>query len=267
MLSRPRHRLFPLVLALCAIVAARVLAPAQENAPAPGAQAPADPYGPPTQNTELLGQVPIDIRGTWVIVSHGGLPSNRVRNTVEIYKIDGEGNGTALDYQVVKLPDDWKQGLDEANKAFKSFTPTDAQLAELARSVDRLEPGDTNAFIRHQAKIIAPSHFAEAEVGRSGISTENSVLALRIQHAYRPGPAKEGQAQLMSDEALFIVQKAEPTRLEGDHSRIVLAAGFLPIPVVTQGPFTMYRLRAPGEQPPASSALARIWDALTRGCK
>jgi hypothetical protein len=253
------------VLALAAIVAARALA--QEGATAPQAQAPGDTYGPPTQSTELLGQVPIDLRGTWVIVSHGGLPSNRVRNTIEIYKIDGEGDATTLEYQVVKLPDDWKQGLEEANKAFKAFTPTDAQVAELARTVDRLEPADANAFIRHQAKVIAPSHFAEAEVGRGGMPTENSVVALRIQHAYRPGPAKQGQAQLMSDEALFVVQKAEPTRLDGDHSRIVLAAGFLPIPVVTQGPFIMYRLRAPGEQPPASSALARVWDALTRGCK
>lgn len=260
--SHPCRPLFALVLALAAILAARALAPAQE---APGG---VPEYGPPTQSTQALGQVPVDLRGTWVIVSHGGLPASRVRNSVEIYKIDGQGDATTLEYQVVKLPDDWKQGLDEANKTFKAWTPTEAQLAELARSVDQLEPADANAFLRHQAKVIAPSHFAEAEVDRGTMPTEGSVLALRVQHAYRPGPAKEGQAQLMSDEALFVVQKAEPTRLEGDHSRILLAAGFLPIPVVTQGPFVMYRLRGPGEKPPAPpSALARIWDALTRGCK
>jgi hypothetical protein len=261
MRSRPLHPFFCALVALALSVVLSAPSRAQDEA-AP--QAPQ--YGPATQSTEVLGDVSTDLRGIWVIVSHGGLPSNRVRNTVELYDITGEGSALKLEFLVRKLPEDWQKGVEEANRAFKAWTPTDAQLTELARAVDRLEPGDPNTYLEHKVRVIAPSKYDEAQVTGS-MPTEGSLLAIRVLHAYRPGPAKEAQAQLMKDEVLYIVEKAEPKRIEGNHSRIVLAAGFLPIPVVTQGPFLMYRLRGPGEAAPAESPLARFWDALTRGCK
>jgi hypothetical protein len=259
--SRPLRSFACIALALALSVALSAPSLAQEEAPPEVPQ-----YGPPTQSTEVLGDISTDLRGIWVIVSHGGLPSNRVRNTVELYDIQGEGSALKLEYLVRKLPEDWQKGIDEANRAFKAWTPTDAQVAELARAVDHLDPGDANMFLEHKARVVAPSKYEEAEV-TGPMPTDGSLFAIRVLHAYRPGPPKEAQAQLMKDEVLYVVQKAEPKHLEGDHSRIVLAAGFLPIPVVTQGPFLMYRLRAPGEVPPADSPLARFWDALTRGCK
>src|SRR5262249_48856780 len=122
-------------------------------------------------------------------------------------------------------------------------------------------------YTRHVAKVIAPDHYADADI-EGALPMDGSLVALKVQHAFRPHPAGENEAQLMSDDVLYVVNKAEPTQLEGEHVRMMLAAGFLRIPVKLQGRFVMYGLRGPGEARAGGGGwLAGLWDRLTRGCR
>jgi hypothetical protein len=246
------------------LLIATALAVAATGASAQDDQGGAD-LGPPTSATEVLGTPSLDLRGVWLVVSHGNIAPGRVRNTIEMYDIESDDGGLKVDLVLRELPKPWKDALEVANKQLEEWSPSKEQVAELARTLDQLPPIDPKRYTRHAAKVVAPDHYADAEI-EGALPTDGSLVALKIQHAFRPRAANENEAQLMSDDALFVVSKAEPTQLEGDHVRMMLAAGFLPIPVKLQGPFVMYRLRGPGEASAGGGWLASLWDSLTRGC-
>jgi hypothetical protein len=258
-MHRPLHVPIQLLIAMVLAVAVAGVAHAQDD------QGGAD-LGPPTSSTEVLGTPSVDLRGVWLVVSHGNIAPGRVRNTVDLYDIESDGGGLKVDLVLRELPKPWKDALEVSNKQLEEWGPSKEQVAELARTLDSLPPIDPNRYTRHAAKVVAPDHYADADI-EGALPTDGSLVALKMQHAFRPRPANQNEAQLMSDDVVFVVNKAEPTQLEGEHVRMMLAAGFLPIPVKLEGPFVMYRLRGPGEASAGGGGwLARIWDSLTRGC-
>src|SRR5207249_12220832 len=95
-------------------------------------------------------------------------------------------------------------------------------------------------------------------------------FAMEFEHVYRPQAGASG-LQLINDDAVYRVEKVEPALIEGQQGRTVLAAGFVPIPVATTGPFAMRRLRGPDAMPTAatsgSNRLTGFLGNLFRGCR
>ena len=245
------------------------------------AQAPI-PTDPPTSSTQVLGELPVDLRGTWLLVANGkfvGL-KNEVkeggRNTVELYTVDTKDGQLNMELLLRKLPNAIADELEVANKAMAPWKPSDAQLAEIKRSLDKLAPEDPMRYLRHTIKLYGPDHFQDAIMrGPASGMAKDALFLIDIEHEYRPQPMTDEHpgAQLVADKCFYAAHKVEPTAIIGEHGRAVIAAGFVPIPVSTLGDFQLYRLRAPGEAPPAEAAptlsqrLSEALRSLFRGCK
>jgi hypothetical protein len=250
-------------LVVCQLVAASLHA--QDGQP------PIDPDAPASEKTIVLGEPAVDLRGLWLLVANGELKSEgKFRNTVLLYRGDGEDHALTWRLAGRELPPAIQAEVDKANRKLQVWTPTSTQLEELGRTVDRLPTTDPKLYAQHEVKLVAADHFDDADVFIEPELREGSTALLRIQHTYRPQPVGSG-AQVMSDQANYAIQRINGTVIEGQHIRVVLAAGFAPIPVASKGPYRLYRLRGPGEMPAESptptSRLAALWDALTRGCK
>jgi hypothetical protein len=265
MRSRPRTSCASLA-ALLVIVCSSGRPAAAQDASAPQRQ------DPPTSTTEVLGTIPVDLRGLWLLVANGKVgDSPVVRNTVELYSIAQKDGALDVELLVRDLPKKLQDDIASADKASRPWTPTEADLKLLRREVDALEAGDPMRYVKHTTRLVAADRYAADLRAGTQSMVENSAFAIEIEHGYRPGPVEGQKAQLMADKALYAVEKSEPQRLEGEHLRNILAAGFVPVPINLSGPFTLYRLRAAGESaPPPQSFTARLaaWaETLFRGSR
>jgi hypothetical protein len=230
------------------------------------------PTDAPTSTTEVVGEVPTDLTGTWLMVANGKLTDGRFRNTVELYTV--ANNGSGLDFQLLirDLPPRIKQVVEDSNKELRVWTPTPADVQEIGKAVDGLEPLDPMRYIRHTVKIVGKDKSGEAIRPQLQEQASKGAFSLEIEHAYRPQPVQGNNAQLMADKALYTVEKVEPALLEGQHVRTILAAGFVPVPITTSGEFRMYRLRGTAVSPTADGAgsgggVGSFLSNLFRGCK
>jgi hypothetical protein len=266
---RSCHRALYILLALSLVVLARGWA--QEGAET-GRSVPADE--PPSSTTEVAGDLPVDLRGVWLIVGNGKLPKGNFRNALELETIQQRDGKLEVHLLLRKLPQTLQDDLDQANRQLREWSPSPDQIAELARSLDRLEPLDPMRYQRHTVRLVARSQY-EAVLRPALVAlVRESMFAMEVEHVYRPHPidAQSREAQLMSDKAIYGVQRVEPTFLEGEHTRTILAAAIVPVPITTSGRFVMHRLRGPEEMPavPGRSLRERLsgfLGGLLRGCK
>ena len=228
-------------------------------------QQPADD-APPTIETTIVGDVPSDIRGVWLITSSGEFKqSGKYRNGLDIVAIQQKDG--KLDVQPVlrDFPPDVQTQLDEANKQWKKWEPSPDQIAAIGSSLDQLKPVDPMTYFKHVNKITGPSKDGNPEF------PADAKLVLDVEHVYRPHAADERNIQLMTDKATYIAKDTSPTKITGAMNRSILAASFVPVPLNMTGTFTMYRLRAP-EQLPASEGgsaggIRGFFAGLFRGCR
>jgi hypothetical protein len=265
MRSRPRTS--------CASLAALLVIACSSGRPA-AAQDASAPQGeePPTSTTEVLGTIPVDLRGLWLLVANGKAgESQLVRNTVELYSIAQKDGALDVELLVRDLPKKLQDDIASADKASRPWTPTEADLGLLRSEVDALEAGDPMRYVKHATRLVAPDRYAADLHAPNQSMVENSAFAIEIEHDYRPRPVEGRTAQLIADKAVYAVRESEPPRLEGEHLRTILAAGFVPVPINFSGPFTLYRLRDASEwAPPPQSFTARLaaWtETLFRGCR
>jgi hypothetical protein len=260
-----RHVLFALGLVLLAAVV-RVSADEQQ----------ADPTtAPETSTTRVAGTLPVDLRGVWLLAVAGhAKKGGLMRNMVELYRIEGSGETLRLEQLHRALPDGIAASIKKADAETRAWAPTDAEVTEVAQGLDRLPPVDEKSFLRHQYLLAAPDQYATEMPPGSETVLDGSTFALLVKHVYRPKSGETTAAQIMSDDALYGFKTSATTRLEGQCSRILLAAGFIPIPVALEGPFVMHRLRGPegpGAAPASGSGAAGGWrealGSLFRGCR
>ncbi len=234
-----------------------------------------DPNAPPTISTETAGPLPVDLRGVWLITGNGNIANHadKFRNSVEIDAIRGSDGKLDVQPFLVELPHDMQEDLDQANKQLRLWQPSPAQVDELTSSLEKLKPIDPKRYYRHAVKVVGPSHYQDGIKPQMFDFVKDGQFAMDIEHVYRPQALTEATGvQLMNDWAVYTVQKAEPTVIEGQHARTILAAGFLPVPVSTTGPFTMRRLRGPEAMPPipgesTTGRLGAFLAGLLRGCR
>jgi hypothetical protein len=265
---------FPIVLGLLtAVLVTAGPASGQETPPQEAAPGETEAEAPITK-TEVVGDVDLDLRGVWLLLTHGQIANSdgKVRNGADIYVVSGSGGDLTFELYLHELPPDMGDAVKAANKTLTPWTPSDQQLAALSRDLDSLPPIDPTRFVKHTVRVVAPFNFATAFKGDVSDIVGDSQFALEIDHEYRPRPPKDQMAQLMLDKAILGAKQKSPTLYEGKQARTLLAAGFAPIPVTMRGPFWLYRLRGPEGMPaPQSTAsgswLARFWSSLTRGCR
>ncbi|HJQ85436.1 MAG TPA: hypothetical protein VKA21_15220 [Candidatus Binatia bacterium] len=227
------------------------------------------PDSPPTVETQVSGEVPVDLRGIWLIAATGKVQKSEklYRNSLELCSVQGKDGKIDVQPVLRELPEDIENQLEQANKKFQPWAPSAEQVAQVGQALDGLKPVDPMRYVRHVTVIQAPSASAEAPHDLRDYIAD-SKFALQTEHVYRPRPLKEGETglQLMGEKTLYGVQKIEPTQLAGRHVRTILAAGFVPVPVTTEGDFTMYRLRGPEQMPEPASGGGGFFSNLFRGC-
>jgi hypothetical protein len=221
---------------------------------------------PPTVETTIEGDVPMDLRGVWLITSNGEFKnSGKFRNGLDIETIRQKDGKLEVEPVLREFPSDVQTEFDESNKQWKKWAPSPEQIDAIQKSLDQLKPVDPMTYFKHINKIMGPSKDGTGEV------PADSKFVLDVEHVYRPHPADEKNIQLMTDKATYIAKDTSPTKISGDMNRSILAASFVPVPLNMTGTFTMYRLRAPEQLPASESApaggLRGFFAGLFRGCR
>src|SRR5262249_37328485 len=117
------------------------------------------PAGPPTSSTEVIGDIPVDLRGTWLLVANGTFVEGKVRNSVELYDIERKDGVLDVELLSRELPPTMQQSIDDGNKHMVAWTPSEDDLAELRRTVGSLKPGDPMRFVRHTIRVVGPNGY------------------------------------------------------------------------------------------------------------
>ena len=224
---------------------------------------------PPTETTQVIDEAPPGLQGIWLLVAHGHLRERIVRTSAEFYEVSGEAQALRFHRLQRQLPEAMRNALDRRQNGPEGWSPSPEELEELRRSVYRLPKDEAGRFLTHEFKVVQPSSY-ETELLRwvnlpDWEWPEYSEFALKIHHGYRPQPHEEGVSQLIRETAVYVVSRSEPTLLAGDHRRVVLALGYVPIPISMNGPFVMYRLRGPGEGPSWVDRFAEAWSEFAQG--
>ena len=197
-----------------------------------------DPKAAPVVQTQVSGEISADLRGVWLLVSHGtvqNIQGERIHNSLEIDAIRQQDGKLDVQPFLVLLPADMQQQLDDANDHLRSWSPSPEQIDRLSRSLESLTPMDPMRYYRHTTKIAGPAHYDEVFKPTVVPFVKDGVFAMEVEHIYRPQPADKG-LQVINDDAVYRIEKVEPALIEGQHGRTVLAAGFVPIPVATVQP-------------------------------
>lgn len=241
------------------------------------------PSEPTTSRTTVAGEPPVDLVGTWLMVGSGrfvlgaqSTPSTpeRFRTAVEIWTVEGSPSGLEVALLDRQLPGRVQAALDTANRELRAWTPSADDVAAIRTGLDHLPRNDPDRFLRHTYHLVDSAHLIDL-AGFPSDLTAGLQLGLEVEHEYRPQPIDTAHpgAQLMRDRAVYAVRDTGAV-LAGEHVRTVLAAGFVPIPITTRGPFHLYRLRAPGDEAPApevraglGAQLAAALRGLLRGCR
>jgi hypothetical protein len=209
------------------------------------------------------------LRGVWLLVADGMVAGKIHRATVELYAIEEKGGRLDARLLLVALPKPIRDAIDDANRRQVAWQPSDPDLELLRRDLEDLEPVDPMRYVKHTVRLTGQDAFESILKPELLGTVEGAAFTLETEHDYRPNWSEERQGgQLITDRAILAVRKVDPLPLEGEQSRVIVAAGFAPVPVALKGPFWLYRLRAPGEAPAGGlgAAVRRVLHSLTRGC-
>jgi hypothetical protein len=232
------------------------------------------PPGPPVPTTEVIGKIPVDLRGVWLLVTQGqvGTVEGKVRNGADLYAVWGTDGNQQVELYLRELPEPMATSLKEANKKLSPWKPTDEDIATLSKNLESLPAIDPMRYEKHIVKLVGPDSFETAFKGDVQDMLKDTQFGLELEHQFRPQPVKDKMAQLMLDKAIVSGKQINPNLYEGRQVRTLLAAGFAPIAVTTRGPSWLYRVRGADEMPARDGAssgswLGNLFSSLTRGCK
>jgi hypothetical protein len=207
--------------------------PAKTQPPAK-AQAPQETQ-PPPQTTAVKGDIPTDIVGRWLFVGQikptGPVPIPRL---VEIRK---GANGLEVDWGPGELP----KGLQEkctAVGAGKTWVPTQADLDELARRWNDVEPSITDHVKIENQLVVKEQYPLEF---KSEPSLEDTTFAIVSRESF------SGARRVSTSFTIFGVKERAPGRLTGPMVSISVAMGMFPIPIAVKGDYVAYPVAATPE--------------------
>lgn len=198
---------------------------------------------PVKEKTQVLGNIPGTIEGTWLLVANSNVVSDKYRNTAAFYRIERRDGRLEVHQLHISLPPSMARDLDEANRAYRPWTISEDQAELVRRSLPSLPPAEPKRLSGVDFKLATPEHYAELLSKQPDILA-GSKLALLVDERFKPRRIKphERVAQLMKNTVVYAIERIGKSKLEGEHLRMTLAAGFVPIPIKMHGPFVMYRV-------------------------
>jgi len=211
------------------------------------------PVPPPEQKTVVRGTPPRDLAGRWIAVGWIELPGDKARTTTALWDITQKDDQPLLTIRFAALPPEQENALQDANRAEKQWHPQSRDIARLAAAWDGLAPLDPR-MVAIQSEIVARDGFDQSFSG--GPKTRDAVWAVRQVEKYHPSAAPAIQTI-----NVYAVLEPREGGYFGNFTTATIAAAPLPIPIILNGTFEMYRL---GESP-SRGFLGRLMDTL-QGC-
>jgi hypothetical protein len=249
-------------LAYLALVAALVAGPhhagAQGDATTTTTPAPAAPAAPveAPEVTEVLGSVPQEFVGRWLMVGSIKLPSGQERpvpRTIEIRK-----GPEHLEVRVTRepLPESVNKKIEAASQKGTAWTPDAEDLKTVDESWGKL-PKIEVSYAKIDHKILAAEAYT-AEY-QEDETTKDAKFAITINEQFA------GRTGAIRSYAVYGVQQLTGDTMSGRYLTSTIAAAPMPIPIVLKGDFKGYRLGGAGAPAPASGG---SWlDRLFAGCR
>ncbi len=206
------------------------------------------------ETTTVVGKIPIDLRGAWLLVANPEFEEGKAKTFVELLTItqqpDGQLSCHLLD---VRLP--MAAEIREADQNMTRWAPSAEQLAMLRKNWSKLPPqtdkdavkGDVD-YGKIEFRLASPDRYAEVFTKQDAALKQvlsDSTFSLMVLEQYRALPmSPEARIiQLMQRQSIYAFRHASDQLLEGAQVTAFLAAHPLaPLPLNWSGKFTMYRL-------------------------
>lgn len=222
--------------------------------PSPGLCADAPKPAEVVETTDVLGQLPDDLAGRWLVVNQIKLPSGELRSYPHLWEIRRGREHLEVMLKRVEVPAELAKKVQEGGSGPTPWTPAADDLRMLDERWDQLP--STNA---DWAKIEHKLYGADAYTDelKSDEETKGSKFALLTKETF------SGAQPVKTTISVYGFRESGPNGQSGSFVTTSIAAAPLPIPITLKGDFKVHRVGAP---PPPRSILQRILDMFS-GCR
>ncbi len=138
----------------------------------------------------------------------------------------------------VDLPKSIQDVIDEANKVYKPWEPTDKDLATLKSTWKTLKRREKTEYSRIQWKVLENKYLDGGMLQDDRTKDAKFVISGDAQLISSPGQANRNII-------IYGANKTTDKTIEGGHVRAIMTAAPFPIPIDMKGTFKMYRLTDP----------------------
>jgi len=220
----------------------------------PGVCADAQKPAEVVETTDVLGQVPDDLAGRWLVVNQLKLPSGELRSYPHLWEIRRGREHLEVVLKRVEIPVDLMKKVQEGGSSPTPWTPGADDLHLLDERWEQLPPTSAD-WTKIEHKLYGADAFTEEL--KSDEETKDSKLALVTKETF------SGAQPVKSTISVYGFREVAPNGQSGAFVTTSIAAAPLPIPITLKGDVKVYRV---GEPPPPPSILQRILDMFS-GCR
>ena len=201
------------------------------------------------ETTQVLGDVPADIAGRWLVVGRVNLPSGKARPAARTWEIRPGDGHLELVLGRSPLPPAVTAKGDAAARAGTGWEPDASDQRAVADAWGTGTPaGD---LLEIETVIAAAGSFPPEIVDDETV--KGSPLAIVVTENFT------GRERVARTISIYGVRERSPMALSGSFVTTTLAIAPFPIPITLKGDFRAYRLDAA----PAES----WWKRLFTGCR
>ena len=223
-------------------------------APSAGTCADAQKPAEVAETTDILGQLPDDLAGRWLIVNQIKLPSGETRSYPHLWEIRRGQQHLEFMLKRVDVPVELTKKVQDAGNGPTPWTPGADDLHLLDERWEQL-PATGADWAKIEHKLYGADAFTEEL--NTDEETKGSKFALLTKETF------SGAQPVKSTISVYGFRESGPNGQSGSFVTTSIAAAPLPIPITLKGDFKTYRV---GEPPPPPSILRRILDMFS-GCR
>jgi hypothetical protein len=219
---------------------------------AAAAEEPAAPPPPPTQETKVLGTLPADLEGRWLLMSWLDLPQDRTQTTAAIFEVARDGDRLVVQKRYVTFPATQQAEIDASNHEGKThWEPSADDLKQIAAGWESLPPFDPY-LTSVTTELIGADAFDDTI--KSDERSKGAKWLLRTVENFRAAPEIHSIRQVSA----YPVTDSRGDGYVANFTALHLAAAPLPIPITIHGTARFYRLATTGTAGTAGAAPAPV---------
>jgi hypothetical protein len=204
-------------------------------APALGAAADQPAEAPPKQTTQVAGAAP-NLVGRWLVVSRIEIPTRTdLGSTIaSLWDVTASGGTVSVNVPQVELPKALQDELAQANSTHAPWAPSPRELQDLRDGWSSLKPIDRGVG-QIETKISGKDAFDAVAKGEQRMKDALFIVQQTVD--FLPG---EGRP--IKDVYLYGALAQQPDGWSGNYMSASIAPTPVPIPIVLNGTFRIYRL-------------------------